>query len=228
MRTLFLAFCAKAFLITAHFSPYIVGTGMVAGNASNLEVTLGEPAQNSLDIDPNLALCIKKSLPAGTNFTAENLQMIFELDCSYSNISSLKGLAYLTGLKVLNLSHNNISDATEIYSINLAKLDLSYNELMDIPTCGDKKLGINGIDLSHNRIGSIHYVKNLFEFYDDELELLDLSYNNITDVSPLQGLKMWVEPGLKLNQNCITDFSPISDFSDFIGKTDQKKCCITE
>ena len=88
------------------------------------EITIS-PELVDIDIDENLLNCLKSQ---GYNNALE----VFELHCVKQNISSIKGLEYLTFLQVLNLSDNLLKSATFRNNEQLKELNLSSNQLTDI------------------------------------------------------------------------------------------------
>lgn len=93
------------------------------------------------------------------DITIEELASIKELNCSYKNIKTLKGLEFFTGLKVLNCSGNK-----------LRYLDVSNNRLLEKIDCS--KNIIKKINLENtNRLVELNCGYN-------RLTKLDLSYSN--------------------------------------------------
>lgn len=109
------------------------------------------------------------------------------------------GVKYLTELKTLNLSSNNLSDASFISSLsNLETLDLSDNVFTDISSIVDNE-NLKYLDLKNNKLKSITNLQYLYK-----IEYLDLSNNLITNISPLSS--SYSLKSLFLNNNKVQNF----------------------
>ena len=89
-------------------------------------------------------------LKATTGFF--DLEIIFDLELTQKNISSLGSLPKCISLVYLDLSQNKISDITEIDSlIELKFLDLSFNNISNITSLGSL-LKLRNVKLQGNNI----------------------------------------------------------------------------
>ncbi|MBC6316888.1 leucine-rich repeat domain-containing protein [Listeria grandensis] len=106
-----------------------------------------------------------------------------EADLSYSHISNITGLEYLTGVSILALKDNKISDVSPLRNLTqLTSLDLDLNAVEDIgPLRG--LVNLRHLALSNNEIRSLDAVKNM-----KNLSSLIAPQNYITDLSPLRNL----------------------------------------
>lgn len=124
--------------------------------------------------------------------TRADVADIKELSARVRGITKIDGLQYFTGLEILDLYGNRISDISPIANLSsLKKLDLGKN--YNILTAGTSNL--DGLDVSH--------LKGLVL-----LEELDLSDNMLTDLNGIGSL-----PNLKkliLKKNRINDISLLS------------------
>lgn len=98
---------------------------------------------------------IKKEIPF---YYFEDLD---EIELAESSINSLEGIEFCKHVIIADLSGNNISELTELWSLSL----------------------IEELNLSDNQIGNIDPLSNLIN-----LRELDLSNNQISDISPLYEL----------------------------------------
>lgn len=94
------------------------------------------------------------------------------------------GVKYLKNLETLNLSDNNLTDASFISSISTLKhLNLSNNAFSDISSVVENE-NLEFLDLSNNALQDITKLQFLYK-----IKSLDLSDNKITDISPLRNKK---------------------------------------
>ena len=109
-----------------------------------------------------------------------NLPDLEYVDLSQNNITDLPTdwLRASDTLNILNVSHNRIRSiqVDTFNKVTLHTLDLSYNRLVSIHRYGLVKL--RNLDLSHNQLNYI--TDNAFDDLDKTIEELDLSYNNFT------------------------------------------------
>ena len=108
---------------------------------------------------------------------------IDRLDLSDNQITDISPLGELrdTGIKSLNLSHNEIENADALLNGAMVEvLDLSYNR---IPKVGECSTGAFYLDLSHNRIETVGRLSGNF------LSQVYLSDNRLTDLGFLKGAK---------------------------------------
>ena len=91
-------------------------------------------------------------LPFRTDPGTGNHYAIFE--ANDRNISSLKGVEYITGFEDVNLANNNLTTADLSQSPNLKTLDISNNRLTSLNLTNCNKL--RELDCSDNRLTSLH------------------------------------------------------------------------
>ena len=132
--------------------------------------------------------------------------------------SASNGVKYLTKLESLNLSDNNLSDASFISSISTLKhLNLANNVFSDISSIVENE-NLEYLDLSNNNLSEITKLQFLYK-----IKSLDLSDNKITDISPLSSSYSLIS--LKLNNNKIKNFkdslSGLEDLTElYVGNCD--------
>ena len=161
--------------------------------------------------DANLRAAVREALGLEPNdvLTREAMQDLTELDASRlgflasDRINNLTGLEYATQLAKLNLSYNDIIDVNVLSGLNqLRELDLSRNKISDVSSLsGLSQLTL--LYLSGNDIIDVSVLSGLSQLAD-----LDLSYNDIIDVSVLSGLTQLMD--LDLSYNDIVDVSVLS------------------
>jgi Leucine-rich repeat (LRR) protein len=117
------------------------------------------------------------ALPAEI-YSLKKLEQVHAVRNSISAID--QDLTKLSCLRVLNLRHNNITNAHIPPNLNdledLAVLDLSYNELTEVPTNAEEAKTVLVLNLSHNQISSI---PNYLFINLTDLVYLDLSDNKL-------------------------------------------------
>ena len=107
---------------------------------------------------------------------------IDRLDLSDNQISDVSPLGELrdTGIKSLDLSHNEIESADALLNGAMFEvLDLSYNRISKIGQCSTNAFYL---DLSHNRLESVQKLSGVF------LSQLYLSDNRLADLGGIQGV----------------------------------------
>lgn len=136
------------------------------------------------------------------NFSGiRNIETLEGISLSNNHFTKLDYSESPKNIKVLNLSHNFLSDLKNISVFSkLSKLDASYNKLSRINYDTFSGLGqLVVLFLSHNSIVdlSIGGLRNL-----DDLQYFDISYNNLTNISAgsLSGLYSLKELDLSHNQ----------------------------
>lgn len=126
---------------------------------------------------------------------------------STSYISSIEGIQYLTNLRTLNLSFNQISDITPISGlINLNTLILESNRITDITAL----IGLTNLTyliLGANIINDLSPLSGL-----TNLTQLSLYESNIDDINALSELSNLTK--LELGGNRISDVSFLSDLTN--------------
>ena len=136
--------------------------------------------------------------------THAHLAVITQLTLSSQGITSLQSgdFSGLTGLTILNLSNNSITDIPSLDGLTaLIDLNLSYNSISDISPLDDLT-ALEQLYLGGNSISDISPLEDL-----TALTWLTLSNNSITDVSDLEGLTALGH--LFLKGNPIADYEPL-------------------
>ena len=111
---------------------------------------------------------------------AEDVHSVTLREC---NITSLKGIKYLKGVRYLYLDDNNLTDISELGELkDLGTVSLDNNDISDISALG--QLPVSYISANNNHISDIGSLKNA-----KKLNMLLLSDNKITDVSSLNDLR---------------------------------------
>ena len=143
--------------------------------------------------------------------TQTELNEIDELDLSrhfLNNVDAIGGLQYLTGLKTLNLSNNNLdnADIAMLSSMkNLVELDLSHNNISDIEGL-KSNTKLQKLDLSYNKLDTTENYNPIGSLNRlGKLKYLNLENNSICNITPISNLTDIVS--LKLNSNAITPSS---------------------
>lgn len=193
------------------------------------------------DANLNSALC--KQYNHNGNFTLEDAgKLSNDIKHAYidnSNISDLEGLQYFIGLRTIYVGGNHLSDLKPLSKLSeLTMLDISNNsfkgkkfeialntagcinnlETLNLDNNGitsikflDKIGNINNftvLSMRDNKISEISILKDAASLYT-----LDLNNNRITDVSPLKNLEK-LTFCIDLRNNCIIDYKPIKPLLD--------------
>jgi Leucine-rich repeat (LRR) protein len=109
-----------------------------------------------------------------------------QLHASHNKIDAInKDLLKLSCLRVLNLRYNKIKSENVPKNLNdledLAVLDLSYNELREVPVNVEEAKTILVLNLGHNHI---HTIPNYVFINLTDLVYLDLSSNRLETLPP--------------------------------------------
>lgn len=165
--------------------------------------------------------------PSG-KLTLEDMQSVTELDLSNKGIVDIQGIQYLTNLKKLDLTGNNIKFIDNLknltslqelslnqnsieniqalsYLKNLEQLDLYSNQISDLSPLVEL-VKLKQLSVMENKVTDVSMLKNLLN-----LEILVLQNNEISDVSSLGNLVNLKE--LYLGQNKISDISVLGNLS---------------
>jgi len=130
--------------------------------------------------------------------------------CKSAGISSLEGAQYLTGLRALTLSYNQISDVSPLAGLtNLTFLDLGWNKINNVSSLAGLT-NLTYLYLDSNQISNVSPLAGL-----TNLTGLSLNSNQITNVSPLAGLTKLTR--LSLNSNQITNVSPLAGLTSLFN-----------
>lgn len=134
--------------------------------------------------------------------TNDLLEYINELDMTGELVNDPQasyGIKYFKNLEVLNLSSNNLKDASFISNLeNIKDLDLSDNEFDDLSSIVNCE-SLERLNMANNKLVSITKLQ-----YLHQIQYLDLSNNNIENISPLSSL--YTLESLLLDHNKIKNF----------------------
>ena len=130
-------------------------------------------------IDNHLKFVLANTLNKNVNeITKDLLITLRELDLSDYGINNLRGLEYATNITNINLSKNDIVDASVLSNLHrLTNLELSENRIEDVSFLNNLKK-LRSIGLDSNNISSIDNLKSL-----KNLVLINVSNNKIQDLS---------------------------------------------
>ena len=106
----------------------------------------------------------------------QNMQEIFELNLSDSNISDLSGIEGFTSLTSIDISKNNISSISNLITLHdLNSLNLSYNNFTSIPDELDYA-NISVLDLSYNPIEDFSGLQDIAKI--EVLNVIGTNFSN--------------------------------------------------
>lgn len=130
-------------------------------------------------IDNHLKFVLASKLGKKINeINKDILVTLRELDLSDCGINNLKGLEYATNITNINLSRNDIVDASLLSNLHrITNLELSENRIEDISFLNNLKK-LRSVGLDSNNISGIDNLKNL-----KDLVLLNISNNKIKDLT---------------------------------------------
>lgn len=132
--------------------------------------------------DPSLEQSIRDNIgKTSGKIQASDLEEITTINLSHSDIRDLNGIEYLTNLKVLDLSGNNLKSIVPLKALeHLTDLNLSMNvDISDVSPLSQMET-LEKLDLEHTSVSDIQALKDLKKLTD-----LNLSKTNIDDLSPL-------------------------------------------
>ena len=140
--------------------------------------------------------------PGETLYAPELARLSF-LEARSEGISSLEGLQFATGLRVLSLRDNRISDLGPLSGLTaLKELDLGFNAVDDLsPLSG--LTALEDLDIRVNSVIDLSPLSGLTATKD-----LNISGNAVNDLSPLSGLTALED--LDIRGNAVNDLSPLS------------------
>ena len=186
-----------------------------------VSASIDESKLSSYFPDEALNLCVVKAYNSAglsdANYDYEiedNLSKITTIECSQRGVTNTKGIGYLTGLKSLNMSRNDISTIDLSKNTELEILDLSDNKLKTLELEKNSKLrsvNLNYNSLSYVRLGNKYELTNL-NLSNNMLEVinlssatslsdLDLHYNSISSIDVSKNIAL---TSLDLNNNNIS------------------------
>ena len=123
----------------------------------------------------------------------------------YSNVTSLKGVEYLTALTSLNIYSNKVTQLDISKNTALTELNCGYNQLTSLDI--SKNTALTDLSFINNQISSIDLSKNTkltaLNCSNNELTTLDVSKNTLlTELrcseNPLEKIDVSKNPALKL------------------------------
>jgi len=158
--------------------------------------------------DANFAACLNGILgvadPAAP-ITQVQLAGLDSVGCVGPGITSIDGAQYLTSMKSLELSGNQVSDLRPLSGLtNLMILGLNANQISDISPLSGLS-GLTTLYLDENQVSDLTPLSRL------NLTHLSASENQISDIGPLSGLTYLAILTLDSNQiSAITALSGLS------------------
>jgi Leucine-rich repeat (LRR) protein len=164
----------------------IVGLLQTAGCDQEARRVVYVPVEELEFADPLLRGCVREMAKTYHWPTAGRVE---SLHCTGSGddaeIRRLEGIESLVNLEDLNVAHNRIQDLNPLLHLRkLIRLDLGFNDIERV-TALPRALHI---DLNHNRLGEIDWVKST-----PSVRTILLEYNRIEDLTPLSELEWLVE-----------------------------------
>ena len=134
--------------------------------------------------------------------THEDMQKITELDLSNKGIADLQGIQFLTNLRKLNLTGNNIRNISYLKNlILLEELTLNENKVDDIKALSSLT-NLEQLDLLGNQISDLSPLANLAKL--KQLSVMDNKVNDISSLRNLMNLEILV-----LQNNGISNISDL-------------------
>lgn len=140
----------------------------------------------------------------------KNITTIEDLDLSNNRyIQNIEPLAQLFSLKLLDISHTNISDLTPIRNLTeLVELNLSYTKTSDL-TPLKYSTRINRLNISHTDVNDITVIEKM-----PALQNLEMSSIPAADFTPVRNLGGLLY--LDLENTKISDLSAIQDLAQLM------------
>lgn len=116
------------------------GCGPYAFTLNERPIYTPPPLFSHYDLsDRNLHNCVQQTIADQRVTKAEALK---RLECTYGGIETLEGLEVFTGLRQLNLAHNNLGDVAPLLKLPaLERVRLTDNaqlECIDLPTLSER------------------------------------------------------------------------------------------
>ena len=166
--------------------------------------------------DVNLAAAIRNTLRLHPDapIAKEKIQRLKSLEAPDHNISDLTGLEHATGLIILVLNNNQISDLSPLQRLThlYGYLELSDNNISDLsPLIRLRNLG--DLRIARNNISDLSPLAKL-----KRLKILDLADNQIRDITPLAKIDQFL--ALDLRRNKIRKIEPLAELKIFSVKLD--------
>ena len=159
-------------------------TVLMATLAAQADVTI-----NSTNFpDANFRSYLLSLYPSGT-ITTSQINSLTNLDVSDKNISSLQGIGYLTGVKYLDCSGNNLTTLNLTSNTNLINVYCGYNQLTSINV--SNLTSLNWLVAEHNtNLRTITGLNTCSALTMINLEYCDLLELNISGLPNLHALSV--------------------------------------
>ncbi|MGV9003717.1 DUF7619 domain-containing protein [Flavobacterium sp.] len=149
------------------------------------------------------------------------IQNVYALDVSNSNIANLAGIEFFTALKSLNCSHNLLTTLSINNGISFSGLDASYNMLTYINVTFDPI--VEGLWLGHNNLTSFvaenSYFADTFDLSNNQLinlvvnnatfDYFNVSFNSLTSIEIQGNVSFYNTILLSNNQFSDLDFTGV-------------------
>lgn len=143
------------------------------------------PAEETVEfLDPNLEALIRVEIGKATgDIVASDLATLTSLDGAGMSIWNVTGLEYCSGLRELDLGHNQITDVSPLGDlVDLMRLSLRDNEISDVSPLA-ALVNLERLSLGGNGMTDVGPLAALVK-----LKKLLLWGNHVRDVSPLAAL----------------------------------------
>ena len=136
-----------------------------------------------------------------------SLNMMTELDITYTRPGSLDCIKKCINLEKLSVAYTAISDFSVIKKLpHLCVLDANHLKGADFTTLKDVK-SLKSLNLSYNKIEEISFLRQM-----KDLESLDLRYNSLDDISVVRDMINMKK--LLINDNRIADISALEHMKE--------------
>lgn len=145
----------------------------------------------------------------------KDLRVLEEISLTDNQISDIEPLKENRTLKKLFIEVNQISNIEPLKDIQtLENLSISFNRIEDISPI-ENLTNLKVIDFRKNLIDNVEAVENLVNACSSagktDFERLTFSYNKISDISSLESLKNISIKTLEIDENSISDITPLKD-----------------
>jgi len=161
--------------------------------------------------DTNLEAAVRQAVgkPQG-DICHSDLGNLSVLEAVGKGIVNLSGLEHCTGLRRLDLRHNQIADLAPLGGLaNLEQLSMDFNQIGDVtPLAGLTNL--TGLFLGVNQIAEVGPLAGLLKLTD-----LSLIYNQVANLTPLAHLTNL--RSLDLDANQISNITPLGGLANLTG-----------
>ena len=176
----------------------IMAFSMVPAMGGNV-LAASDIAVNSTNFpDKNFRTCVSTSFDTNKSGTlsADEIKKAKYLSCYDKQVSSLKGVEYLTALTSLSAGSNNITSVDLTKNVNLESVNLSDNKIKSVNLTKNVKL--KSVNVSENAIKALDLSKNT------KLETLNAYSNKLTGISLPKGSTL---KKIDLDSNLFTAFN---------------------